>query len=235
MGTNFWLEGTANGGSGEKTEDKFQSVTSEDLKSGKVAVALGKEYRQNIGEDDFPVLDKTHGIVLEITSVGYATLYSDESLSIPTGVEAFTGTINGDMLVLNPWSNVITRGLAVVLKAAPGYYSFIPTEVGVGLPMNDLVGKDYDVEADGSQYVLAQKDGKVGFYKAEGTIPAGKAFLVSTAAGVKGFALSFDGETGIAEIAEKTVENDAIYDLSGRRVEKATKGIYIINGKKVLK
>ena len=30
-------------------------------------------------------------------------------------------------------------------------------------------------------------------------------------------------------------DNEVIYDLSGRRVEKATKGIYIINGKKVLK
>jgi hypothetical protein len=29
--------------------------------------------------------------------------------------------------------------------------------------------------------------------------------------------------------------NNAIFDLSGRRVEKATKGIYLINGKKLMK
>lgn len=35
--------------------------------------------------------------------------------------------------------------------------------------------------------------------------------------------------------AEQQNANDAIYDLSGRRVSKTTKGIYIINGKKVVK
>ena len=44
--------------------------------------------------------------------------------------------------------------------------------------------------------------------------------------------------TGIEGIQNSKSENqnaDVIYDLSGRRVEKAVKGIYIVNGKKVLK
>ncbi|MBQ2787605.1 MAG: hypothetical protein IJF00_06585, partial [Bacteroidaceae bacterium] len=42
-----------------------------------------------------------------------------------------------------------------------------------------------------------------------------------------------EGETAIEEI--KTVEyHNGIYDLTGRRIENPTKGIYIINGKKVL-
>ncbi len=85
---------------------------------------------------------------------------------------------------------------------------------------------------------MAIKDGKTGFYKAEADtyIPSGKAYLEIANAGVK--AIYFGGdETGIEAISngEPTMDN-AIYDLSGRRVEKATKkGIYIINGKKVLK
>ena len=35
--------------------------------------------------------------------------------------------------------------------------------------------------------------------------------------------------------AEQSKTDDAIYDLSGRRISKTTKGIYIINGKKVVK
>ena len=31
------------------------------------------------------------------------------------------------------------------------------------------------------------------------------------------------------------IETYNIYDMSGRRVEKMTKGLYIVNGKKVLK
>ena len=39
--------------------------------------------------------------------------------------------------------------------------------------------------------------------------------------------------TGISGIP--AINADAtIYDLSGRRVEKATKGVYIVNGKKVI-
>ena len=211
-------------------------VTAEQVASGEVAVLLGAAFRQCIGEDANPVLDPTHGIVKEITEAGYATMYIPEtSVTVPEGVEAFTGNISGDMLVLNPLESVVTRGQAVVLKGAAGFYSFIPTDAGLGLIQSDLIGTAEDLEADGSQYVLAKKDGTVGFYKAEGTIAAGKAYLLG-GANVKGFGLSFDGVTGIAEsVAETTVESNAIYDLSGRRVEKALKGIYIINGKKVLK
>ena len=107
----------------------------------------------------------------------------------------------------------------------------------VDLLDNDLKGTFVEIAADG-KYVLAQPEGKeVGFYKAEGTIPAGKAYLEAQGAEVKGFAIVINGgETAIEGITTSaTIPADAIYDLSGRRVEKATKGIYIINGKKVLK
>ena len=40
--------------------------------------------------------------------------------------------------------------------------------------------------------------------------------------------------TGILFIANERTNNRAIYDLQGRRVVNAKKGLYIINGKKVL-
>ena len=209
-------------------------VSADELASGKIAVSLNAVFRQNIGEDAYPTIDRAHGYVKEISEIGYATMYIPEtSVEVPAGVQAFTGTIVDELLWLRPVESVVMKGQAVVLKGAAGYYSFKPVDAGVGYIQSDLVGADEDITADGSQYVLAQKNGTVGFYKAEGTIAAGKAYLLG-GANVKGFGLSFDGETGIAEIAENA-ENDAIYDLSGRRVEKAQKGIYIINGKKVLK
>ena len=47
----------------------------------------------------------------------------------------------------------------------------------------------------------------------------------------------YNDETGIQEVTTDYGQRttDAIYDLSGRRVEKMIKGIYIVNGKKVLK
>ena len=48
--------------------------------------------------------------------------------------------------------------------------------------------------------------------------------------------LFIDGvETGINEIADNPVENGTIFNLAGQRVNKAQKGIFIINGKKVIK
>ena len=48
------------------------------------------------------------------------------------------------------------------------------------------------------------------------------------------FTLTYsDGETGIAEIAGESSSDNAIYDLCGRRVTSPTKGIYIVNGKKI--
>ncbi len=45
-----------------------------------------------------------------------------------------------------------------------------------------------------------------------------------------------DEETGVESLQDnKTTSQQAIYDLSGRRVNKTQKGIYIINGKKVMK
>ena len=41
--------------------------------------------------------------------------------------------------------------------------------------------------------------------------------------------------TGIFDIKNATDTNATIYDLSGHRVEKVQRGIYIVNGKKVLK
>ena len=157
----------------------------------------------------------------------------ENSVTIPAGVEAYTGIIWNNLLGLNPVQNVVSKGQAVVLKGNAGYYSFVPTDADLGLIQSDLLGTAEPLETNGSQYVLAEKDGVVGFYKAEGTIPAGKAYIEYAGAGVKGFAIG--GATSIQNAQFIKHNDDAIYDLSGRRVEKMQKGIYIVNGKKLMK
>lgn len=67
-------------------------------------------------------------------------------------------------------------------------------------------------------------------------LAANKAYLaVPSAVSVKGFSLFSDDETGITEVAEKTEGTEKVFDLSGRRVVKPTKGLYIVNGKKYIK
>ena len=60
-------------------------------------------------------------------------------------------------------------------------------------------------------------------------------FTVVTTNGVKNFVLDFgNGETTSIEALESETRDKVIYNLAGQRVQKAQKGIFIVNGKKVV-
>lgn len=115
-----------------------------------------------------------------------------------------------------------------------------------GLEVKDGAGNAYNATHDNVRAFninTADARNPIGFYKLNSTVtsvPGNKAFLVltSTEAQAKSFVLSFDdGETtGIETInVEKNATEDGVYyDLQGRRVEHPTRGIYILNGKKVV-
>ena len=224
-----------NGSGGTASGEAPVLVTDEQLASGFVAAKLAPAFRQTLGTDDYPVLDDTKALVAEITDAGYATLFvEDVDLTVPEGVEAFAGVVDGKYLKLNAIEGAVAAGEPVVLKGAAGFYGFVPTTGATKAAANDLMGAAEDVEAAGN-YILAKPEGEpVGFYRASaGTIKAGKAYLGVAAPGVKAFLFDEDGATGIANV-EKTVENGAIYNIAGQRLNKMQKGINIVNGKKVL-
>ena len=90
----------------------------------------------------------------------------------------------------------------------------------------------------GNKLGYAMTDRTIANKKALGTCRAYFYFPGSQTA--RSFVMNFGDDetqtTGIVhtEITESTEMADAIYDLQGRRVEKAKKGMYIVNGKKVL-
>ena len=84
-------------------------------------------------------------------------------------------------------------------------------------------------------YVLSVANSKLGFYKFEGAEMKGfRAYYEGTSPDpTRGFVLNFGETTGI-NAATRNADGNA-YDLQGRRVQNAQKGIFIINGKKVVK
>ena len=59
----------------------------------------------------------------------------------------------------------------------------------------------------------------------------------SAPASSRGIVLSFDGENTTALTlvnSENRTVNSEVYDLQGRKVAHPTKGLYIVNGKKVV-
>ena len=88
----------------------------------------------------------------------------------------------------------------------------------------------YTLAVDGVNPVFKKSTGV-------GNLGAGKAYL--DLSGISANELKVDfGEsgdvTGIAEVSTKKKFNGAFYNLAGQKVAQPTKGLYIVNGKKVI-
>ena len=187
---------------------------------------------------------------VEISDAGYATLYYGASnIVVPTGVEAYTYTVKEGVLEeskIYQAGKVIPAGTGVVLKAAAGTYTFeATTEVAEADEDNMLKGSDggFQDKTEGYKYYILSYDAQgknVGFYfQVEGgasvTNAAHKAYLAvpeANAGEAKFFV--FGGETGINTV-EAGMTSGVVYNLQGQRVENAQKGIFIVNGKKVVR
>ena len=174
--------------------------------------------------------------------VDYGTLYTPVALSLRDGLTAYTGTINGEWLHLNPVADVIPAGSAVVLKddgtaerdGTTGHiYLQVSNSTASAAEGNALIGQPTTIATVANAYTLQNNATYgLGFYPFSGETLAGfKAYMLN-GQGVRGFAFQ-EGETTSIEAAEGTQLNEPIYDLSGRRVQKATKGLFIVGGKKV--
>ncbi len=99
-----------------------------------------------------------------------------------------------------------------------------------------ILGTMHTVETNGSQWILSGGEIK----KGNGAMisPYRAYFTGVTPASGKASAVFVDGETtkigSINANGEINVENGAVYNLAGQRVAHPTKGLYIVNGKKVL-
>ncbi len=193
---------------------------------------------------------ENQGIDVKIGNVGYSTLYyGDVDLVIPSGVTAYTVTMEDDAIVLNELDGTIPAGTGVVLEGAAGTYTFDVSLGAEAVAENMLQGTDVatTVAEDGYlYYVLSTKAGSngdastVGFYWAteDGTSVengAHKAYLaLEKEAGAASFYL-FDFLNGINNAEVNAKNAGEAYTLSGIRVNgKLNKGIYIVNGKKVV-
>lgn len=105
----------------------------------------------------------------------------------------------------------------------------------MGTPFAATVVTADDMQAN-DYYVLRGEN--FVWVKDPGTIAGGKCYLKVAKTAAPAPSLSFvdgEGTTGIENIAQpSTLSNQPIYDLNGRRVAQPTKGLYIINGKKVI-
>ena len=178
-----------------------------------------------------------------VDGTSYASFFVDYPVKVTSdNVKVYTGTINGNSLEMTEASDkIIPANVGVVLISETGATTAeisISDEAGT-LALGSLTGTTTGLTIGGQQsnyLVLGRKTGdtnKVGFYQPTGTqIPANKAYIYLAGGNVQGLAFNFDGATTDINNISATTDKQEIYDLSGRRVMKANKGLYIINGKK---
>lgn len=202
----------------------------------------------------------TTSLNIEVTAnkYGYSTWYSTVPVNIPEGLNAYYCTIEeSTTATLHPISGIIPSSTAAILYSSeaattqsPKTYTLSYTNATTqNVSGNHLIGYTEDTEVNNgvSHYALNVLDGTVGFYvpktaigdnptpESPFTAKAGKAYLsINPNEASVSYAIRRIDETDINPTIETMPRCEMqIYDIFGRPVKHAGKGIYITNGKKV--
>lgn len=176
-------------------------------------------------------------VELQKEMVTYASSYALDFTEPIEGLSAYVVTeVNSQSkAVLKEVTTAVPAGTGLILKGTAGQSYDIPYSWEMPEAVqNMLVGVIADTTIGGNDLDYILKDGK--FVKANvGTLKAGKAYLrLNAALGRETITLS-DDATGIAEVDNAVDGNsDRFYNLKGLQVDKPRKGLYIVNGKKVI-
>lgn len=209
------------------------------------SVVLTNDNTKRIGEID--VYLKATSLPISVTSAGYATFVSDVDLdySAVDGLKAYKATVDGVNITFDRVTTV-PAGEGVLLSAAEGTYTVPVAASAVAAWAADdnafVRGTGEAVATDNGDgaynYILNVVNEVPGFYQAAGNKVAKNRAYLKAAVSTARIDIALDGETtSISEecrVQSEEFATAAMYDLQGRRVEKPTKGLYIVNGKKVV-
>ena len=185
-------------------------------------------------------IEAVENIPVEVSDALHATLY------LPVGVQAVDGlTLNSvtskgnDYLALNEVAKVAAKTPVIVKADAAGTYNLPVVNDGETVDGNLLTGVAFGGETiapEVNAYILGQDEQGVGLFPLSSTgrtLASWKAYYVP-AGETSARAFYFSDVTGLNKANLQNANEGVTYDLQGRRVQNAQKGLYIVNGKKVL-
>lgn len=226
-----------------------------------LTITLNNASSKNFRVDDLELSTYSGVGSFKITEAGYGTYYSSKAYTMPKGVKGYTITGNeGTSLVMNEayaaGAVVPAKTALVVEGAANKYYTLVAESTELTPDNNKLHGSDEaeTTYVDGTNvkyYKLSYNNegNNLGFYwgsenGAAFTNGAHKAYLALNSETLlsqsRGFSLAdlaHGVTTGINTTVKSATQSNFIYDLNGRRINSlngAAKGVYIMNGQKVL-
>lgn len=169
-----------------------------------------------------------------------ATFSAPFATIIPTGVKAYYVSAKGTEATMTAIdAKAIPANQGVILTSESDAAVTMVPAAGetvatiTGNQLGNSAGADKTLTA-GEGYILGNGTEGTAFYPCKaGSLPINKAYLLGN--GESAIVMNFgNAVTGINTIAAPASAKAPIFDLSGRRVVKATKGLYIQNGKKVI-
>lgn len=169
-----------------------------------------------------------------------ATFSAPFATIIPTGVKAYYVSAKGAEATMTAIdAQAIPANQGVILTSESGEAATMVPAAGetaaaiTGNQLGHSAGAAKTLTA-GEGYILGNGTEGTAFYPSkDGSLPSNKAYLLGN--GESAIVMNFgNAVTGINTIAAPASSKAPIFDLSGRRVVKATKGLYIQNGKKVI-
>lgn len=169
-----------------------------------------------------------------------ATFSAPFATIIPEGVKAYYVSAKGTEATMTAIdAQAIPANQGVILTSESGDAATMVPAAGetaatiTGNQLGHSAGAAKTLTA-GEGYILVNGTEGTAFYPCKaGSLPINKAYLLGN--GENAIVMNFgNAVTGINTIAAPASAKAPIFDLSGRRVVKATKGLYIQNGKKVI-
>ena len=174
---------------------------------------------------------------ISTTSSTWQTLVSAYDVELPDEIEAHVVTSITDDKVNTEKVTGVKGGVPYLLKVPGTGVEYTLTRVlGVTDPETNLL-KISDSETTSGVYVLADKGTGAKFYLWQGgLLGSGRVYLPANDAARSLFSLEIgdDETTGVIELKNSRIEELEFYDLSGHRVMTPKKGVYVVNGKKVI-
>lgn len=172
-------------------------------------------------------------------SAGWRTLICAQNVSVQDGYQAYTVTGSDASSVILTNVASVKAGSPYLLSGPEGTCTLTVIDAAEE-PEGNLLAVSTESDGNGV-YVLANKSHGVGFYRWDGgLIGSGRVILPAVVAGESREFFGFD-EGGTTSISEKlTVKSEKFapatefYNLNGQRVAQPTKGLYIVNGRKVV-
>ena len=232
------------GGNDYNTQKTDYTATAADVAQGYVEVVSGGGYLYSItltrGNFTTVTIGATKWATFSYAAPIDFTNVSTEALKayIVTGRVGSTTTLETSDV-----TGAVAASTGLLLNADAGTYAIPLAATGTDLSATNLLkpGTGSIAKVDGkSRFVLSSDAGVAVFKKINATaatVPAGKAYLeFSGDVPAPVLSIAFGSETtGIGAMQnnkEQIINN--LYDLQGRRVAQPSKGLYIVNGKKVI-